>query len=61
MTTEMGENFRCVQTDRRAISHKDVGPNENSGFTSSQNPEPLTFYPDRAHMADVPVSRYFKI
>ena len=40
------------------VSRRSVGTKEGSGFTHAYNVEPITFHPDNAHLADVPVRYY---
>ena len=58
MTTETAERFKTPSAKDINLYHKTVGANENTGFTSNHNVEPLTFHPDYAHLNDAPVSLY---
>jgi len=56
MTTETKQRFKVPSLRNVDLYHKTVGANENTGYTSNHNIEPLTFHPDYAHLNDAPVS-----
>jgi len=55
MTTETNQRFKAPAATDVDLYHKTVGANENTGFTSNHNIEPLTFHPDYAYLNDAPV------
>jgi len=56
MTTETKQRFKEPSASSVDLYHKSVSANENTGFTSNHNIEPLTFHPDYAYLNNVPVS-----
>jgi len=60
MTTETSERFKAPSCSYVDMYHKTVGDNENTGYTSNHNIEPLTYHPDYAYLNDAPVSHQLR-
>ena len=56
MTTETKVRFKVPSASDVDLYHKTVSANENTGYTSNHNIEPVTFHPDYAYLNDALVS-----
>ncbi|KAL5010449.1 hypothetical protein ScPMuIL_012754 [Solemya velum] len=54
MLSETKQRFRGLPSERMDISHKTLGPKEETGFTHAFNVEPVTFKPNDPHKNERP-------